>query len=98
MKSVSAVFAAALIAAPIGTGSAYADACSGHSHTRATVLGAGGGALVGGLATHSLAGAVIGGVGGGLLGNAIGRSNDCRHYRHRYYRTDREGHRHYYYR
>jgi len=65
-------------------------------------LGAGGGALIGGLASHSVAGAVVGGVAGGFAGNAIARSEDCNrrtsHYRHRdrdYY-VDRDGRRHYY--
>lgn len=58
-----------------------------------TVLGAGAGAAVGGLASHSIAGAVIGGVGGGLIGNAIGQSNnraDCRAEARDYYRERQE--------
>lgn len=54
-------------------------ACNGDTSTE-TVLGAGSGAAVGGLASHSVGGAVIGGVAGGLIGNAIGHSNnreDC---------------------
>ena len=66
-------------------------------------LGAGSGALVGGLASHSLVGAVVGGVGGGLIGNSIGHSNnraDCRRAAaaSRHYYVDGDGHRHYYYR
>jgi len=55
-------------------------ACNGDASTE-TVLGAGSGAAVGGLASHSIAGAAIGGVAGGVIGNAIGHSNnreDCR--------------------
>jgi len=57
-----------------------AAACNGDASTE-TVLGAGSGAAVGGLASHSIAGAAIGGIAGGLIGNAIGHSNnreDCR--------------------
>ena len=55
-------------------------ACNGDTGTE-TTLGAGSGALVGGLATHSWGGAIVGGVAGGVIGNSIGRSNnreDCR--------------------
>jgi Glycine zipper len=102
MKRLALTAAAAVIA--IGAGVIPASAaCNGDTSTE-TALGAGSGALVGGLASHSIAGAVVGGVGGGLIGNAIGHSNnrdDCRraayHSRHDYY-VDRDGHRHYYYR
>jgi len=70
---------------------AYAD-CN-HDTGSETVLGAGAGAAVGGLASHSIAGAVIGGVGGGLIGNAIGQSNnraDCRREAREYYREREE--------
>ena len=87
--------AASVVALSMGNVAAYADACSGHSHDSATALGAGGGALIGGLASHSIVGAVVGGVAGGFAGNAIARSNDCRH---RYSYRDSYGHRHYYYR
>ena len=87
-----------------------AAACNGDASTE-TVLGAGSGAAVGGLASHSIAGAAIGGVAGGVIGNAIGHSNnreDCRrearaeeraYYRDhdRGYWVDRYGDRHYYY-
>lgn len=93
--------AAAVLALGAGTLPAAADSCSGHSHDTGTALGAGGGALIGGLASHSIVGAVVGGVAGGFAGNAIARSNDCNHhsrYRHRESYRDRDGHRHYYYR
>ena len=56
------------------------------------MLGAASGATVGGLASHSIAGAAIGGVAGGLIGNAIGQSNnreDCRRDAY-YYDRDRQ--------
>lgn len=94
---------AAICALTLGAGTvgASADACSGRSHDTGTALGAGGGALVGGLASHSWTGALVGGVAGGFAGNAIARSEDCNrhHYRHREhdsYYIDRYGHRHYY--
>ena len=94
----------AATAALLGAGTISASAaCNGDTSTE-TALGAGSGALVGGLASHSIVGAVVGGVGGGLIGNAIGHSNnrdDCRRASvrtHRDYYVDRDGHRHYYYR
>ncbi len=101
MKRFTKIAAAAVIALSASAGAvpALADGCSGHSHDTGTALGAGGGALIGGLATHSIAGAVVGGVAGGFAGNAISRSADCnshsRHYRHRTSYYDRDGHRHY---
>jgi hypothetical protein len=81
-------------------------ACNGDASTE-TVLGAGSGAAVGGLASHSIGGAAIGGIAGGLIGNAIGQSNnreDCRreaYYEDRqaYYdrQADRQAARDYYY-
>lgn len=99
-----ALIAAAVTLLGAGTISASA-ACNGDTSTE-TALGAGSGALVGGLASHSIVGAVVGGVGGGLIGNAIGHSNnraDCRRaayygHRHQAYYVDRDGRRHYYYR
>src|SRR5882757_1696183 len=109
MTRFSRIAAAAVIALGAGTVSAYA-ACDGDASTE-TVLGAGSGALVGGLASHSIVGAAVGGVAGGLIGNSIGHSNnrsDCRRAaRARDYRRetrrdrddyyiDRDGRRHYY--
>jgi hypothetical protein len=93
MKFVGKTFVAAAIILSAGTVSAYADSCSGHSHDTGTALGAGGGALIGGLASHSIGGAIIGGVAGGFAGNALARSQDCGRL---HYYTDRDGHRHYY--
>ena len=78
MRTVAKLAVAGVLLAGAST-AAYAD-CNRDAGTE-TVLGAGAGAAVGGLASHSVAGAVIGGVGGGLIGNAIGQSNnreDCR--------------------
>lgn len=61
----------------VASGSAYADECSGRDHTTGTVIGAVGGAAIGGVASHNAGGAVVGGVLGGLAGNAIARSEDC---------------------
>jgi hypothetical protein len=91
MKTLFKITAASLLLLGAGTVSANA-ACDGDASTE-TVLGAGSGALVGGLASHSIAGAAIGGVAGGLIGNSIGHSNnreDCR--RDAYYR-DQENNR-----
>lgn len=108
MNRLAKISAAAIMVMGIGTVSANA-ACNNDASTE-TVLGAGSGALVGGLASNSIGGALIGGVAGGLIGNTIGHSNnraDCRRaaqrreYRresNRSYYLDREGRRHYYYR
>jgi hypothetical protein len=76
MKIVKLTTFACLISV-LGTGSVLADACSGRDHTSGTVLGAVGGAAVGGVATNNAGGAVLGAVVGGLAGNAIARSQDC---------------------
>ena len=55
----------------------FADDCSGRDHTAGTVLGAAGGAAIGGVATHNAGGAIAGAVVGGVAGNAIARSQDC---------------------
>ena len=95
--------AAATLVMGFGMSEAYADACSGHSHDTGTAVGAVGGGLIGGLASHSVAGGLAGAVVGGLAGNAISRSNDCRRsayrYEHRRYSyIGRDGRRHYAYR
>ena len=63
MKRLARIAAAAAIALGAGTMTATA-ACNGDASTE-TALGAGSGALVGGLASHSLVGAAVGGVAGG---------------------------------
>src|ERR1700760_1024452 len=105
MTRFSRIAAAAVIALGAGTVSATA-ACNGDASTE-TVLGAGSGALVGGLASHSIVGAAVGGVAGGVIGNSIGHFNNRAHCRraaraHNYrrehdaYYIDRDGRRHYY--
>src|SRR5580692_5408766 len=101
MNSIGKIAAAALIALGAGTISAAADDCSGHSHDTGTAVGAVGGGLIGGLASHSVVGGLAGAAVGGLAGNAIARSGDCNHHavhRTRYSYVDSYGHRHYYYR
>ena len=91
LKQTAAMFVAAFIVLGATTVAAMADSCSGHSHQTCTFLGAGGGAIIGGVATHSVVGAVGGAVLGGLAGNAIARSNDCNRHNH-YYRHHRRHH------
>ena len=101
MTHLGKIAAAALIALGAGTMSASADACSGRSHDTGTAVGAVGGGLIGGLASHSVVGGLAGAAVGGLAGNAIARSDDCNHHpraRRESYYVDRYGHRHYYYR
>jgi hypothetical protein len=98
MSHFGKIAAAALLVLGAGTVSASADSCSGHSHDTGTAVGAVGGGLIGGLASHSVVGGLGGAVVGGLAGTAIARSNDCNHHtvrRSAYYR-DSHGHRHYY--
>lgn len=98
LKQTAAMIVAAAIVLGATTVAALADSCSGHDHTTGTVLGAGGGAIIGGVATHSVVGAVGGAVLGGVAGNAIARSNDCnrhhryRHHHHHHHDYDHDGH------
>jgi hypothetical protein len=89
MKHLGTIAAASVIATLAGVSAASADDCSGRNHDTGTVVGAAGGAAIGGLASHSVAGAVIGGVAGGLAGNAIARSEDCAKTQHRANDDDR---------
>jgi surface antigen len=60
------------------SGAAFADECSGRDHSTGTVLGALGGGLLGGFASHGNGLGIIGGaLLGGLAGNAISRDMDC---------------------
>lgn len=100
LNKISSLLAASAIAFAATTVAAQADACSGHSHTTGTVLGAVGGGAIGSAVSHgSLGGVAVGAVAGGLAGNAISRDIDCRHryHRHRYYnpRTHRYEYRYY---
>jgi len=103
MKRLATIAAAAALALSAGTLNATADACSVHSHDTGTAVGAVGGGLIGGLASHSVAGGLAGAVVGGLAGNAISRSQDChrtayRNLHRRYSYIGRDGLRHYAYR
>ena len=72
---------AAMAALALGAATVSAEAACDRDASTETVLGAGSGALVGGLASHSVVGAAVGGVAGGLIGNSIGHANnreDCR--------------------
>jgi surface antigen len=62
----------------LGTSGALADDCSGHNHDTGTILGAAGGGIIGGVASHGNGLGIIGGaLLGGLAGNAISRDMDC---------------------
>jgi surface antigen len=78
MSKVLKVTAAALMLVGVSATGALADACSGRDHTTGTVLGAAGGGIIGGLASHGNGLGIIGGaLLGGLAGNAISRDMDC---------------------
>jgi hypothetical protein len=101
MNRFGKIMAATVIALSAGSTAAYADACSGRNHDSATAMGAVGGGLIGGLASHSVVGGLAGAVVGGVAGNAIARADDCNHQRHvrtRHSYRDSYGHIHYYYR
>jgi len=69
--------AAALLFVGLSSTGALADACSGRDHTTGTVLGAAGGGIIGGLASHGNGLGIVGGaLLGGMLGNSIGQSLD----------------------
>src|SRR5437868_12101779 len=74
---VSRISAAVCVVGLFSATAVFADACSGRDHTTGTVLGAAGGAAIGGVATHNAGGAIAGAVVGGLAGNAIARAQDC---------------------
>jgi len=76
MKNWKCAAVAGFLACASG-GTALADDCSGRDHTAGTVIGALGGAAIGGAASHDAGGAVAGAVVGGLAGNAIARAQDC---------------------
>jgi surface antigen len=78
LKRIALAAATATLLLGAGATGALADDCSGRDHTTGTVLGAAGGGVVGGLATHGNGLGIIGGVLlGGLAGNAISRDMDC---------------------
>jgi uncharacterized protein YcfJ len=103
MNRIGKIAAASVLVLGMGNVAAYADSCSGHSHDTGTAVGAVGGGLIGGLATHSVVGGLAGAVVGGVAGNAIARNDDCHrhvraHARERYSYRDSYGHVHYGYR
>src|SRR5262245_11683309 len=92
MKTIAKISAAAVLMLGAATATTPALAACNRDASTETVLGAGSGALVGGLASHSIAGAAIGGVAGGLIGNSIGHANnreDCRREAEYYRERDR---------
>ena len=78
MRYIVLTAAASALLALSSFSAASADECSGQNHDTGTVVGAVGGAAIGGLATRSAGGAIAGAVIGGLAGNAIARSEDCK--------------------
>ena len=86
MNAAATKFALSLVTVlGLSTMPASADYCSSHSHTGATVAGAVGGGVIGGLASRGNGAAIVGGaVVGGLIGNAVARDRDCREYRRGY--------------
>src|SRR5271163_2008607 len=77
-KKFAILSAAAALTLGLGTVSALADDCSGHNHDTGTILGAAGGGIIGGVASHGNGLGIIGGaLLGGLAGNAISRDMDC---------------------
>ena len=78
LKKLTLTAAAAALTMGLGMTSAMADACSGQDHTAGTVLGAAGGGIIGGFASHGNGLGILGGaLLGGLAGNAISRDMDC---------------------
>jgi surface antigen len=78
LKKSAVTLTAGLLALTFSGGGAFADACSGHDHTGGTVLGAIGGGLIGGFASHGNGLGIVGGaILGGLAGNALSRDMDC---------------------
>lgn len=56
----------------------------GMSKTGGTVLGAVGGAVLGGVLTHGSTGPLVGAAAGGVAGHELsGKNRNCRYYRHR---------------
>jgi hypothetical protein len=78
-KIVSTAALAALVAAPLALGAGQADAanCSDRK-LNGTLLGAAGGALLGGVVTHGSTGPIVGGLAGAVAGREVGRSGCAR--------------------
>ena len=78
LKKSARTIAAVAVTIGLGRAGAFADECSGRDHTNGTVIGALGGGLIGGLASHGNGLGIVGGaLLGGLAGNAISRDMDC---------------------
>jgi surface antigen len=78
LKRLAISAAAAALMLGLGATGAFADDCSGKDHTTGTVLGAAGGGIIGGFASHGNGLGIVGGaLLGGLAGNAISRDMDC---------------------
>jgi len=77
LKKITLSAAAAALMLGLGATGAMADDCSGRDHSTGTAVGAVGGGLIGGLATHSVLGGLGGALLGGLAGNAVSRDMDC---------------------
>lgn len=78
LKKIALSAAAAALTLGLGTVGALADDCSGHNHDTGTILGAAGGGIIGGVASHGNGLGIIGGaLLGGLAGNAVSRDMDC---------------------
>jgi uncharacterized protein YcfJ len=74
-KSITVTALASLLALPllIGAGEANAASC-GTRKLNGTLLGAAGGAVLGGAVTHGSTGPIVGGLAGAVAGREIGRS------------------------
>lgn len=78
LKRFAMTASVAALVLGLGATGAFADDCSGSDHTTGTVLGAAGGGIIGGVASHGNGLGIIGGaLLGGLAGNAISRDMDC---------------------
>jgi uncharacterized protein YcfJ len=85
-----------MAAVTIAPSLAYAGHCERHAHNRrvaGTVIGAAGGALVGGALGHGAAAPLLGAAGGAVVGNQLARTK-CGGYRTAYYHH-RHHHHHY---
>ena len=78
LKKIALAGATAALMLGLTATGALADDCSGKDHTTGTVLGAAGGGIIGGVASHGNGLGIIGGaLLGGLAGNAVSRDLDC---------------------
>ena len=78
LKKIALAASTAALLLGLGATGALADDCSGRNHDTGTVLGAVGGGVIGGAASHGNGLGILGGaLLGGLAGNAISRDMDC---------------------